>query len=547
MSCLWPRVRRLVGGPQLRVQGGRCACRYLSWFLKTVLLTNLLTLNAKLSAEEERFRLLPSVLGSYSWPITTSEPLAQAYFDQGMQLRYGYSMRDAARSMAEARKIDPDCAMCFWGEALALGSFLNRKMTTDNAVLAHKAITRAAELTDGLPALEAELIHAAILRYPKDFDPENRRTVDKAFAEAMAKVHAKYPEHTEVATVYGIALFLLEERRGYREMTDPNLKKLHSILLGVIDVNPAHPGACHLYIHATESTAQPELGLPCAEQLGASIPGASHIQHMPSHIWNEVGLWNRSVQANMQAQRVDDAALRKEGFSYGRSHNLHMLLFAASFDGQGEVAIAAGDDYDELTGNPMYALLTRIRFGKFEEVLHYGKRPEAERDAAFYDFAMGYAALRTGNESDAVARRDALLAYAESTEDRFRYHDAGTLVKVLANLLSGEIRRSQGNLPEAILYFREAVLLEDSLDYDEPEPFPFAARHWLGAALLEADRLMEAELTYRAELSDHPHNGWSLLGLQQAISAQEKSDQKTDLDFAASWERADIEISASRF
>ncbi|MEM9397584.1 MAG: hypothetical protein AAF991_08880 [Pseudomonadota bacterium] len=515
--------------------------------LMAALLMNPLAIAATSAADEERFRLLPTALGSYSWPITTSEPLAQAYFDQGMQLRYGYSMRDAARSMAEARKIDPDCAMCFWGEAFALGSFLNRKMTADNAVLAHKAITQAAKLTDRLTSLEADLIRAATVRYPKDFDPENRRPVDKAFAEAMAEVYAKYPEHPEVATVYSIALFLLEERRGYRELTDPNLKTLHSLLTGVLDANPEHPGACHLYIHATESTAQPELGLPCAERLGASIPGASHIQHMPSHTWNEVGLWNRSVKANLRAQKVDDAALRKEGFSYGRSHNLHMLLFAASFDGQGAVAITAGDDYHELTGNPMYALLTRVRFGKFEDILQYDERPEAERDAAFYDFAMGYAALRTGDSEGAVKQRDALLTYAKSTEDRFRYHDAGTLIDVLAHLLSGEILRTVGDLSEAIVHFHEAVRLEDSLDYDEPEPFPFAARHWLGAALLEAGRSMEAELAYRTELSDHPHNGWSLFGLRQAISSQGKTDRRTDLDLAASWERADVELNASRF
>ncbi|MEM6606355.1 MAG: hypothetical protein AAF671_11390 [Pseudomonadota bacterium] len=497
--------------------------------------------------DQPTIALLPSALGAYSWPITTSKPEAQAYFDQGMQLRYAYSMREAMHSMAEARRVDPNCAMCFWGEAFALGSFLNRPMTAENAKLAHAAITRAAEFIDDVPSLEADLIRAAIVRYPADFDPENRRPVDQAFADSMAEVHAKYPDHPEVTIVYSIALFLLEERRGYRELTDPDLQKLHSLLLSVIDSNPAHPGACHLYIHATESTARPELGLPCAELLGATMPGASHIQHMPSHTWNEVGLWRRSVEANLKAQAADTAALKQEAFSYGGSHNLHMLVFASSYDGQGPVAIKAGDDYEALTGNPMYALLTRLRFGQFEEILKHDLRPESARDGAFYDFAVGYARLRKGDIEKARSYRDGLFAYAQDTTDRFRFHDARTLVSILANLLDGEIKRAEGNHGAAILALSEAVRIEDTLDYDEPEPFPFAARHWLGAALLEAGRLMEAELTYRTELADHPHNGWSLFGLKQALAAQGRASKKVELDYAASWARAGLELPASRF
>jgi tetratricopeptide (TPR) repeat protein len=363
----------------------------------------------------------------------------------------------------------------------------------------------------------------------------------------MADVHATYPGHPEVTTIYSIALFLLEERRGYRDLTDPDLQRLHELLGSVIEEDPAHPGACHLYIHATESTSQPEMGLPCAERLGPAVPGASHIQHMPSHAWNEVGLWRRSVRANLLASQADRAALDNAGFSYGPSHNLHMLVFAASFDGQGAVAVQAGDDYEAETGNPVYALLTRLRFGRFREILDSGPRPDSPRDAAFHDFARGYALLRTGDREGAAALRDKVFAYTETTDDRFRFHDASVLIGVLGHVLAGEIRRSEGQLEGAIADFREAVALEDSLDYDEPEPLPFAARHWLGAALLEAGSAMEAELVYRTELDDHPHNGWSLFGLKQAIEAQGRSDRMVALDLAASWERADVELESSRF
>jgi tetratricopeptide (TPR) repeat protein len=498
-------------------------------------------------AELAPIPLIPSALGPYSWSITTDSDEAQAYFNQGMQLRYGYSMDEAARSMAEARRIDPACAMCYWGEAFALGSFLNQPMTVPNARLAHAAIRRAAELADSVSPLEADLINAALVRYPEDFDPQERRAADEAFAAAMADVHATYPGHPEVTTIYSIALFLLEERRGYRDLTDPDLQRLHELLGSVIEEDPAHPGACHLYIHATESTSQPELGLPCADRLGPAVPGASHIQHMPSHAWNEVGLWRRSVRANLLAWKADRAALENAGFSYGPSHNLHMLVFAASFDGQGAVAVQAGDDYEAETGNPVYALLTRLRFGRFGEILDSGPRPDSPRDAAFHDFARGYALLRSGDREGAAALRDGVFAYTETTDDRFRFHDASVLIGVLGHVLAGEILRSEGQLEGAIAHFREAVALEDSLDYDEPEPLPFAARHWLGAALLEAGSAMEAELVYRTELDDHPHNGWSLFGLKQAIEAQGRSDAMVALDLAASWERADVELESSRF
>jgi tetratricopeptide (TPR) repeat protein len=489
---------------------------------------------------------VPEAIGPYHWPITTDTLRAQQYFDQGMQLRYGYSVREAARSMAMARRLDPDCAICFWGEAFALGSFLNSGMSNEDGVLAHAAITRAEALIDNASPLEADLIRAAVVRYPADYDQDARRPVDEAFAAAMADVHARYPEHPEVTVVYATALFLLEDRRGYRDLEDPDLQRIHALLKSVLADDPAHPGACHLYIHATESTSQPELGLPCAEVLGDAVPGASHIQHMPSHAWNEVGLWRRSVEANLKAWRADRAALRNAGFSYGESHNLHMLLFAASFDGQGDVAVQAGDDHAAVTGKPIYALLTRVRFGRFDEILEMDTRPEEPLQRAIHDFARGYALLRSGDVRGAQRLRDAVLAYAEDTDDRLRFHDAGTVMSALGALLEGEIHREAGDLDAAIAAFERAVELEDSLDYDEPEPLPFAPRHWLGAALLEAGRAGEAELVYRIELADHPHNGWSLFGLQQALTAQGRSDGYVDRDLVASWGRADLELEASR-
>lgn len=492
--------------------------------------------------------LIPMALGPYEWPVTTDSVEAQAYFDQGMQLRWAFNVDESARSFAMARDIDPACAMCYWGEAFALGSFLNGGMTAEKAPYAHAAITNAASLAvSNATPMERDLINASVVRYPADYDPANRRPVDEAFAREMASVYAKYPGNHDIATVYAVALFMLEERRGYRDIDDPDVARLQAVLSDVLDEDIRHPGACHLFIHATESSQRPDLALECAAFLGDSIPTASHIQHMPSHTWNEVGLWPLSVRANTFAWQSDLKARKGQGFSYAPMHNLHMLLFAASFDGQGAVATQAGKDYRKLTGNSMYEVLTLVRFGRFDEVVINDDRPKDPVAAAMWDFAFGYASLKMGDTATAIEMRDKTMAYAASTNDQFRFHPASQVVGTLAQLLDGEIKWSNGNIDAAIAAFTEAVTIEDQMDYDEPEPLPFSARHWLGAALIEARRYSEAAQVYEAELADHPHNGWSLFGLRSALTAQGLSDPEVNEDFVESWARADVWITSSKF
>jgi tetratricopeptide (TPR) repeat protein len=491
--------------------------------------------------------LILDALGSYSWKIGTDNRQAQAFFDQGMQLRYAYNVEEAARSMAEARRLDPDCAMCYWGEAFALGSYLNGGMSAEKAPYAHSAIEKAVGLAKTATDLERDLIMAARGRYPEDYDPDNRRPVDEAFAGEMAKVYEKYPDHNEVAVVYAVALFMLEERRGYRDLEDPDLIRLHGVLTRVLDDDIRHPGACHLYVHATESTERPDLALPCVEHLGESIKVASHIQHMPSHTWNEVGLWGRSVRANLAAWNSDRKAGENQGFSYAPWHNLHMLLFAASYDGQGAVATQAGKDYRKVTDNSMYEMLTLVRFGRFDEVVEKNNRPTDEVGAALWDFAYGYASLKTGDMKTAKSRLDKTLEFAATTDKKFRFHPAGRVVGTVAHILEGEILWTADDVEAAISAFEKAAEVEDSMDYDEPEPLPFAARHWLGAALLEAGRLDEAEEHYRIELKDHPHDVWSLHGLKLVLEKQGKQDPAVEKDFAESTARIDTWIQGSRF
>jgi tetratricopeptide (TPR) repeat protein len=493
-------------------------------------------------------QLYTTGLGPFTRPISSANPEAQAFVTQGFQMMYAFAKPEAIRSFREAWKRDPNCAICFWGEAWAWGSYLNGPMTAEEAPFAYAAIQKAIALKDtGANAVERAFIDAMTVRYVEDFNPKTRGEQDRAYADAMRRVAEAYPDDLDAVTLYGDALFLLEPRRGTRDVGDPSVQRLHQVLERVLAKDPKHPGACHLYVHATESTVQPGKAEACAEFLGNTIPGASHINHMPSHTWNEVGRWGDSVRANIQAWHSDLKAEVGEGFAIYPSHNLHMLLYAASMDGQGGIATQAGKDYAKLTKDSVYQVLTLVRFGRFDEIAAVTNRPSNEASAGLWDFAQGYARLRTGDREAARTFLASAKQIAEKSTASFRQHDARRLVGSVAGLLEGELLRADGDLGGAIAAFERAVTLEDELPYDEPEPLPFAARHWLGAALLDAKRFGDAERVYQDELLDHPHNGWSLVGLQQALKAQGKPTTDVDRDLAASWARADTWIRTSRF
>jgi tetratricopeptide (TPR) repeat protein len=486
-------------------------------------------------------------LGTFTRPISSTDKEAQAFFDQGFQMMYAFAKPEAVRSFREAWKRDANCAICYWGEAWAWGSYLNGPMSAEEAPHAYTAIQKAIALKSHATEKERAFIDAMSVRYVEKFDPEKRVEQDNAYAEAMAKLATRYPDDLEAATLYADALFLLEPRRGTRDVNKPSVKHLHHVLEQILARDVHHPGACHLYVHATESTVVPQRAEACAEFLGKSIPGASHINHMPSHTWNEVGRWGDSVRANIEAWHSDLKAKVGEGFAIYPQHNLHMLLYAASMDGQGAVAIQAAKDYAKLTGDTFHHVLTLVRFGRFDEVLEVKNRPQDEVLGGLWDFAQGYAQLRQGSPDFARVYLARVKKTAETSKGTFRMHTAKNLLGTVAGILEGEIHRSDGDSGDAIRSFEKAVELEDDLIYDEPEPLPFAARHWLGAALLDAKRYADAERVYRKELENHPHNGWSLFGLKKALAARGITSPEVDADFAASWSRADAWIQASRY
>ncbi len=503
---------------------------------------------------EPQFPLYSTVLGPHSRDITTDSPAARAFFTQGMQMMYAFTLPAAVASFEEAQRQDPDCAMCYFGEAWARGPFLNGGMQAQNAPEAFASIQRALDLSEEAASpVERALIEAMALRYTEEEVEERRPQLDSAYARAMAEIYRAYPDDLDVGTLYAESLMLLDPRRALYRLGDPSVQRFHTVLEDVLSKNMAHPGACHLYVHGTEATEAPEKAESCADLLGATIPGSSHINHMPSHTYNEIGRWNSAVRANIRAWHSDQRAAWEEGVSYAATHNLHMLFFAGSMAGQGGVSLRAAKAYaDQVPDGVFYEALVLLRFGWFEEILELEETPEQPIQRGLFEFARGYAHLRTGEADIARVLLDRVKEAARTTpEDELirNRHTAEQLLGVAAGILEGEILREEGRLDEAIASFEQAVEIHEGLSYDEPEPLNFGAHHWLGAALLEAGRPEDAEAAYRASLEMHPHNGWSIFGLELALRAQGRDAEagETREWFEDSWSETDTLIRSSRF
>jgi tetratricopeptide (TPR) repeat protein len=499
--------------------------------------------------------LYGEALGSFAWKVGTASREAQAYFDQGVKLMYAFAIPEARRSFAEARRLDPACAMCWWGEAWSMGPYLNGAMRDGDAAEATAAARRARELAGRRGTrLERALAGAMAARYRPSHGAAGRKGLDSAYARAMERVYARFPASLEVAGLYADALMLLEPRRGNWSVEKPSVTRIHEVLERALAADVAHPGVCHSFIHATESTPRAERAQTCADLLVTAMPGASHLNHMPSHTYNRVGRWADAVRSNELAWASDRRAAEGRAISVYAGHNLHMLLFAASVDGQEARAMEAADAYAALVpagdGAGLQALV-RLRFGRFADVLALAAAPPHPVHRGLWSFARGYAHHRGGQRDSAaayLARVDSLAAHTPETSG-FRGHAPARLLGVVGGILRGELMLAEGRTDAAVAALEKAAELEDGLTYDEPEPLPFAARDWLGAALLEAGRAGDAERVYRAALEDRPRNGWSLAGLERALRAQGRT---ADADaagaaFREAWARSRTQLTSSRF
>lgn len=512
-------------------------------------------------------------LGSHHHPISTPVPLAQRYFDQGLTLAYGFNHAEAARSFRAAAQLDPNCAMCYWGLAYVLGPNINAPMAEDAVPQSWEALQQALELSQHAPEGEQAYIQALAKRYSPT-PVEDRGPFDLAYAKAMREVAQRYPDDLDAATLFAEALMDTTPWDYWEDNGDPKPggAEIMATLESVLERNPNHPGANHLYIHAVEKE-RPELGIPAADRLRDLVPGAGHLVHMPSHIYIRVGRYHDAVVSNQRAVAADDAYVaqcRAQGLYplVYMPHNHHFLWFAALLTGQSDVAMRAAQYTAQVDDNLMrqpemagtlqhfytVPLYTLTRFGQWDEI-QAAPKPAADLKypTGVWHYARGLAFIRTGQLEQAAQELEQLQAIATAPELEdikiLGFNSTANILNIASEVLAGELAAEQGNDKQAIAHLEKAVSLEDALVYTEPADWSQPARQVLGAVLLQAGRAPKAEQVYRKDLEIYPENGWSLYGLAQSLSAQDKTEEAQAIDqrFQAAWQYADVTLSASRF
>jgi tetratricopeptide (TPR) repeat protein len=526
-------------------------------------------------------------LGTHSMLITTDDPLAQRYFDQGLVLAYGFNHAEAARSFRAAQQLAPNCAICYWGEALVLGPNINAPMNpADNEAAwtalktARRLATRTAQAPEvgargpesviagreeraGPSAKERALIRALSARYA-EAPPEDRSALDRAYADAMRPVAARYPDDPDVQALFAEALMDTTPWDYWEADNSPKpvTEEFTAAIEAALAQDEYHPGANHLYIHAVESV-HPEKGIAAAERLDGLVPGAGHLVHMPGHIYIRVGRYHDAVRVNLEAAAADEryiAQCNAQGavpLGY-YPHNLHFLWFAAMMGGEGAVAVEAAEKIDATRTEDMIeverlrpALVSvLVRFERWDEILAMPAPPEEQLYArAMWHYGRGLAYLHTENGAAADAERAQLTALAESETAQALeqpYFHGLSQIRIARHLLEGARAGAGGEHDAAVAHLQAAVEIQDALPYMEPPYWFYPTRQTLGAALLAAGRFPEAEAIYREDLDFFAENGWSLHGLAQSLRAQGRIDEANNAQwrFERAWTHADATLSS---
>jgi len=511
-------------------------------------------------------------LGSYSRKITSNSAEAQRYFNQGFGFLQGFNHRAALRAFQQAAELDPKCAMAHWGIALACGPHINSMAVPPPAAeLAWRELALARKNAGNATPVERALIDVLGKRYANP-QPEDRSGLDRAYADAMRDVWKKYPNDPDVGALFAEAMMNL---RPWDQWTpdgkaQPGTEEIISTLDAVLNLNPNHPLANHLYVHAVEASPNPYRAIAAADRLRNLQPGLGHNLHMPSHIDIRTGQWLKAVDANAKAVEADKRYRKVFGPDKGFlnvyiAHNRHMLAYAAMMTGQRDLAMKhiramvaelppdfLKENALQAEGNVAMPLEVMVRFGLWDEIL---AEPENYTDKmwftrAFHHAARAIAYAAKGNPDDARKAQSVFLERARLVpkEDFLSNNSCEALLAVAIPMVEGEILIAEGKIDRGIEQLRTAIQKEDALKYDEPPGWLIPVRHSLGAVLMKQQRFAEAEHVYRDDLARLPENGWSLLGLAESLRKQNKNADEvaqTQAKFEKVWAKADLTITTS--
>jgi tetratricopeptide (TPR) repeat protein len=517
-------------------------------------------------------------LGSYHHAITTSSAEAQKYFDQGLTLSYAFNHGEAVRSFRQAAALDPDCAMCYWGVAYALGPNINAPLTAEQAKEAYAAIEQARQRTSKASAKEQAYIAALARRYSSD-PTAGRPPLDAAYSAAMKEVVAKFPDDLDAATIYAQSLMDTSPWNYWnadgspRPFTTDVLTALESVLKRKND----HMGAIHFYIHAVEASPDPGRAEQYADRLAALAPGAGHIVHMPAHIYLRTGRYSDASTANENAIKADaayqagDRASGNMMYDIGYvPHNPHFFVVSASLEGRRADALRAAEEvkrtmHADMLRDPamggmvqhftLTPLFTKLRFAMWDELL---AEPAPPQDLAYmraiWNAAQSIAYSATARFGEAEKSLAAAMAAKSDPALKTMYVSSVNVGSAVADIAyevaAGELRARQKRAAEAGKHFATAVALEDALTYMEPPDWPIPVRQLQGAALLALGRAAEAEAAFQGDLKKFPKNGWSLSGLHASRVKQgrERDGATTALqmELQQAWRRADVKLDGGR-
>jgi tetratricopeptide (TPR) repeat protein len=510
-------------------------------------------------------------LGSITYKITTANERAQAYFDQGLRLTYAFNHGEAQRAFRMAQKLDPDCAMCFWGEALVLGPNINLPMQEDAIPPAFAAAQKAKALAAKAGPREQALITALAVRYGSD-PKAARAPFDAAYAAEMAKVAAQFPDDDDIATLYAEAVMDLSPWNYWKpggQEPNPQSTPIVPTLERVLARNPNHPGAIHFYIHAVEASDRPKRAEPYADRLRGAIPGAGHLVHMPSHIYYRVGRYLDALDDNKTAVKVDEKYLADTNAPMGvyrlgyYPHNVHFVMAAAQMAGDGQTVIAAAEKLRELIPDEAARGIAMVQPVKAAPYFAHALFSSPETIIALPDpgdtipyvkamwlYARGVALAARRDFAGAAAAADAIGTLERTADFKLLKESnipAQEVLRIAQTLILARVAQVKGDTSTAIVQFEQAAALQDALPYTEPPYWYYPIRQSLAAALLQAGRFDEAEQQFQRALARAPANAWSYFGLAELYKARGNTAaaNQAEADLARTWigDRSLLQIS----
>lgn len=510
--------------------------------------------------------------GAHTRAITGAKAETQRYFDQGVAFITSFNHDEGLRAMEYAVQLDPECAMAWWGVALACSPHINNTgVPADRAKRAREALAQAEKFAAPCTSAEKALIRAMGVRFAED-PRAKRKPLDEAYADAMLEVRQAHPNDADIAAWAADARMMLRpwdlwHRDGNPQ---PGTEEVVAALDAAVRLNPRHPLANHLAVHAHEASAQPERGDAAANMLREITPGLGHMVHMSSHIDVRRGRWEEAIVANTRAIAVNRSYREQvgrplSGYLNYMGHDYHMLTYAAMMGGQGALAAQTMKDLfaqmppewgrESDIGDGYFAMHFDVmkRFGKWDEILAAPEPIKRYRHARAWRFlARGVARAAMGDSAGArVEEKEFLAARAQIPAGAvYRKNPLPDIMTIAAHFLDGEILLREGKAEAGFAALREAIAGEDKLRYAEPPAWAQPVRHALGAALLQRNRLAEAEEVYRDDLARTADNGWSLFGLAQALRLQSKNPAEVaalEAKFKHVWAKADVTLTSSCF